>query len=186
MRIGIIGAGGIGGVVGGLLANNGYDVTLIDQWHEHVKAIKSNGLIVETQEKTYNTYPKVLSISDLQNHTNLFDVSFVAVKSYDTEWATQLIKIYTNPKTGYFVDFQNGINDHRMASIVGKDKSLGCIITIGAACYEPGKVIRTDNYHLGFKVAEQDGSISNRLRDLKNILGNVAETEMSSDLWGER
>ena len=57
MRIGIIGAGGIGGVVGGLLANNGYDVTLIDQWHEHVKAIKDNGLRVETQKTSYNTYP---------------------------------------------------------------------------------------------------------------------------------
>ena len=27
MRIGIIGAGGIGGVIGGLLSYNGYDVT---------------------------------------------------------------------------------------------------------------------------------------------------------------
>ena len=49
MRIGIIGAGGIGVVIGGLLSYNGYDVTLVDQWEEHVKAIKKNGLIVETQ-----------------------------------------------------------------------------------------------------------------------------------------
>ena len=37
-----------------------------------------------------------------------------------------------------FVNFQNGVNDERMANIVGAKRSLGCIITIGAAAYEPG------------------------------------------------
>ena len=37
MRIGIIGAGAIGSVVGGLLTKAGQDVTLIDQWPEHVE-----------------------------------------------------------------------------------------------------------------------------------------------------
>ena len=31
-RLGIVGAGAIGSVVGGLLAKAGHDVTLIDQW----------------------------------------------------------------------------------------------------------------------------------------------------------
>ena len=39
-RIGIFGAGAIGSVVGGMLARAGHDVTLIDQWPEHVEAIK--------------------------------------------------------------------------------------------------------------------------------------------------
>ena len=47
VRIGIVGAGAIGGNVGGLLAHAGYDVTLVEQWPEHVVAIKKNGLIVE-------------------------------------------------------------------------------------------------------------------------------------------
>ena len=129
---------------------------------------------------------KMVLDSFLDHFSNIFfDASFIAVKSYDTEWATQVMKIYTNPKTGYFVDFQNGINDHRMASIVGKDKSLGSVITIGAACYEPGKVIRTDNYHLGFKVAEQDGSISDRLKDLKISLVMLLR-QKSHLIYGEK
>ena len=40
MRIGIIGVGAIGGVVGGMLTKAGHDVTLIDQWPEHVEAMK--------------------------------------------------------------------------------------------------------------------------------------------------
>ena len=39
-RIGIIGAGAIGCVVGGLLAKAGHDVTLADPWPEHVAQIK--------------------------------------------------------------------------------------------------------------------------------------------------
>ena len=40
-RIGIIGAGAIGCVVGGLLTKAGHDVTLIDQWPEHVEAMQA-------------------------------------------------------------------------------------------------------------------------------------------------
>ncbi|MBI4305253.1 MAG: 2-dehydropantoate 2-reductase, partial [Chloroflexi bacterium] len=43
-RIGIVGAGAIGSVVGGMLTKAGRDVTLIDQWPDHVEAMKKNGL----------------------------------------------------------------------------------------------------------------------------------------------
>jgi ketopantoate reductase len=43
-RIGIIGVGVIGSIVGGLLTKAGHDVTLIDQWPDHVEAMKSVGL----------------------------------------------------------------------------------------------------------------------------------------------
>jgi 2-dehydropantoate 2-reductase len=38
-RIGIVGAGAIGSVVGGMLTRAGHDVTLIDQWPAHVMAM---------------------------------------------------------------------------------------------------------------------------------------------------
>ena len=44
MRIGIIGAGAIGCVVGGMLTKAGRDVTLIDQWPEHVETMRRQGL----------------------------------------------------------------------------------------------------------------------------------------------
>ena len=42
-RIGVLGAGAIGSVVGGMMARAGSDVTLIDQWPEHVEAIRAKG-----------------------------------------------------------------------------------------------------------------------------------------------
>ncbi len=41
-RIAVFGAGGIGGVVGGMLSKAGHDLTLIDTWHEHVTEIQRN------------------------------------------------------------------------------------------------------------------------------------------------
>jgi 2-polyprenyl-6-methoxyphenol hydroxylase-like FAD-dependent oxidoreductase len=40
-RIVVVGAGAIGGYTGGQLAHNGFDVTLIDPWPEHIEAIRN-------------------------------------------------------------------------------------------------------------------------------------------------
>jgi len=186
MHIGIMGAGGIGSVVGGLLSKGGHDITLIDQWPEHVEKIKTDGLIVETREGEFLTHPKAIHLHELQLETVPFDAAFIAVKSYDTEWATTMMLRYVDPDHGVFVDFQNGINDERMAAIAGVERSLACIITISAACYEPGRGIRTDVNSPGFKIAEHDGSDTTRARELVEVMNAVEVTEFSNDLWGER
>ena len=43
-RIAVVGAGALGGYVGGNLAHQGHDVTLIDPWPENVETIRSRGL----------------------------------------------------------------------------------------------------------------------------------------------
>ena len=48
-RSAIIGAGAIGGNVAGPLHLHGFDVTLIDQWPEHVQAVRAHGLKVVRQ-----------------------------------------------------------------------------------------------------------------------------------------
>jgi 2-dehydropantoate 2-reductase len=73
-----------------------------------------------------------------------FDAVFIAVKSYDTEWAVALGLQYLRKPDGVIVDFQNGINDDRVAAAAGRERCLGCVITIGAGMYEPGHAIRTD------------------------------------------
>ena len=133
MRIGIVGAGAVGSVVGGLLARGGHDITLIDPWPEHISKIQRDGLIIETPGKTHITHPNAIHICDLPQIHKPFEAAFIAVKSYDTIWATALMLNYVAHPDGFFVDFQNGINDERMSSVAGKERSLGCVITIGVA-----------------------------------------------------
>ncbi len=185
VRIGIVGAGAIGGNVGGMLAHAGYDVTLVEQWPEHVVAMKENGLIVERRGEELVTHPTALHIHELQFVTTPFDWVFVAVKARDTEWSTMLMMPYL-AEGGTVVDFQNGINDERVASVAGVERTMGAVITIGAGCYEPGRVVRTDSNALGFKVGELDGSDSARAHELASIMNHVENTEVTTDLMGER
>src|SRR5436309_2467219 len=89
-RIGIVGSGAIGSVVGGLLTRAGHDVTLIDQWPEHVEAMKKVGLRLSGTCGEHVVAVKALHLHEAQSVTAPFDAVFIAVKSYDTEWATHL------------------------------------------------------------------------------------------------
>src|SRR5215470_6316201 len=185
-RIGILGAGAIGSVVGGLMTRAGHDVTLIDQWPEHVDAMKAKGLRLSGTIGDFVVPVRALHIHELQTVTEPFDAVIVAVKSYDTEWATAMALPYLREPDGVVVDFQNGINDTRVAAVAGPHRALGCVITISAGMYEAGHAMRTDTATLGFKIGEHDGKDTARARELARILGAVAETKVTSNLWGER
>ena len=185
-RIGIVGAGAIGCVVGGLLTKAGRDVTLIDQWPEHVEAMKTRGLRLSGTCGDHTIPVRALHLHEVQSLREPFDLAFVAVKSYDTEWATQLGLAYLRRPGGVVVDFQNGINDERVAAVAGRERTLGCVITISAGLYEPGHATRTDTGLVGFKVGEHDGADSARARDLARILNEVAPSTVTTNLWGER
>ena len=185
-RIGIVGAGAIGCVVGGFLAKARRDVTLIDQWPEHVEAMKTHGLRLGGTSGEHRVPVRALHIHEAQAIGEPFDAVFIAVKSYDTEWATQLGVRYLRRPDGVVVDFQNGVNDERVAAVAGRERTLGCVITIGAGLYEPGYALRTDSGTVGFKIGELDGSDSARARELAQLMNAVAPSQVTTNLWGER
>lgn len=184
MRILIMGAGAIGGNVGAPLAKAGYDVTLIDQWPEHVEAMKANGLRVSSTAGDYTVPVKALHLHEAQALGEPFDAVFLAVKGYDTEWATVFAMRFLKPD-GVVVVFQNGINDERVAAVAGRERTLGCVITIGAGLYEPGHVIRTDTAG-GFKIGELDGADTERAGRLVEAVNHAAPTKLTTNLFGER
>ena len=186
MRIGIIGAGAIGCVVGGLLTKAGHDVTLVDQWPEHIETMKQRGLRLSGTCGEHTIPVKALHIHELQGVAAPFEAVFVAVKSYDTEWAAQMALAYLKQPDGVVVDFQNGVNDERVASVVGKARCLGCVITIGAGMYEPGHAMRTDSGSVGFKIGEHDGRDTPRAQALARVMNDVAGAKVTTNLWGER
>jgi 2-dehydropantoate 2-reductase len=185
ITIGIVGAGAIGCVVGGLLTKAGHDVTLIDQWPEHVETMRRRGLRLTGTCGDHTIAVKALHVHEAQSIAEPFDLVFVAVKSYDTEWATRLGVQYLKDD-GLVVDFQNGINDHRVAAVAGAHRTLGCVITIGAGMYEPGVAMRTDSGHVGFKIGEHDGRDTERARRVAELLTAVAGAKVTTNLWGER
>jgi 2-dehydropantoate 2-reductase len=84
------------------------------------------------------------------------------------------------------VDFQNGINDERVAAVAGRERTLGCVITIGAGLYEAGHAMRTDSQSVGFKIGELDGRETARARKLAEVMNAVAGSTVTTNLFGER
>jgi len=185
-RIGIIGAGAIGSIVGGMLTKAGHDVTLMEQWPEHVEAMKKVGLRLSGTCGEHVVPVKALHIHEMQALREPFDYVFISVKSYDTEWATAMAVAHLRKPDGVVVDFQNGINDERVAGVAGRERTLGCVITISAGMYEAGHAIRTDTGSVGFKIGEHDGRDTPRAREIARFMNDVAPTKVTTNLWGER
>ncbi|MDA8050989.1 MAG: hypothetical protein M0002_13465 [Rhodospirillales bacterium] len=89
-RIAVVGAGAVGGYVGGHLARNGFDVTLIDPWPEHIEAIRADGLRLAgvTAEEACTVRVPTLHLTEVQglSKERPIDIAFVSVKSYCGFW----------------------------------------------------------------------------------------------------
>jgi 2-dehydropantoate 2-reductase len=190
-RMVFVGAGAVGGYVGGHIARAGEDVTLIDPWPEHIDVIKREGIRLSGTQGEHTVRVKALHVHEVQG---LFkqpaDIAFICTKSYDTEWATMLIKPYLAPD-GFAVSLQNSINEERIAGILGWGKVVGCIAsTIGVDAYQAGHVRRTlqpgGAGYTVFRVGEVHGRITPRVQELVQVLGAVDSAKATSNLWGER
>ena len=194
-RIAIVGTGALGGYVGGYLAHHGEDVTLIDMWPEHIEAIRSRGLELDgvtPEEKFTVTSAKTMHLTEVQSRAKQkpVDIAFVAVKSYDTEWATALIKPYLAPD-GYVVSLQNCLNEERVAGVVGWGRTLGTVASmISVNLYEPGRIRRTvekgGDKHTIFRVGEVHGAVTKRVEELVALFRLIDSSKPTTNLWGER
>ena len=190
----IVGAGALGGHVGGYLTRNGERITFVDIWPEHVEVMRRDGLTLrgQTAPENFTTKVKAWHITELQEAAKAepFDIAFVSMKSYDTLWATEMIKQYLAPD-GFIVSLQNSINEERIASVVGWGKTVGCIAsTIAVELVKPGLVQR--NVQLGganhtvFRIGEPHGRITPRVKEIAEMLSVVDSTKTTENLWGER
>src|SRR3982074_2492396 len=113
-RIAIVGAGAVGGYAGAHMVQAGEDVTFIDPWPEHVEHMRKHGLRVTHAKDVaeFSVPVRALHITDAQRlaKERPVDIAFVCMKSYDTAWATALIRQYLAPD-GYVVSLQNCMNE---------------------------------------------------------------------------
>jgi 2-dehydropantoate 2-reductase len=193
-RIAIVGAGAVGGYLGGHLARTGQDVTLIDPWPEHIETIRARGLHLSgmTDEETCMVKVPTMHLTEVQSISKQkpIDIAIVAVKSYDTEWATTLIRPYLSAE-GYVVSAQNSINEEKIASVVGWGRTIGCAVAnnFGVDLYEPGRIRRTmprDFNYPSLFVGEVHGRVTPRVEELRDMFSALDGAEVTTNLWGVR
>jgi 2-dehydropantoate 2-reductase len=193
-KIAIVGAGAVGAYAGAHMVQAGEDVTYIDPWPENVEAIRADGLRVThiRDVEPFTVKPRALHLTEAQQLAKEapIDIAFVCMKSYDTAWATAMIKQYLAPG-GYVVSLQNCMNEETIAGIVGWGKTLGSIASsITVELHAPGQVRRaagkSGSRHTVFRVGEVHGRITDRAKEVCALVANADSAMVTENLWGER
>jgi 2-dehydropantoate 2-reductase len=193
-KIVIMGAGAVGGYTGAHMVQAGEDVTFIDPWPEHVEHMREHGLRVThaTKEPEFTVPVRALHVTDAQQlaKEKPVDIAFVCMKSYDTAWATTLIKQYLAPDA-YVVSLQNCMNEEAIAGVVGWGKTLGCIASsITVNLPEPGHIHRGaakhGAAHTVFRAGEVHGRITKRAEEVCRLVAYADSAKVTENLWGER
>lgn len=193
-RVVIVGAGAVGGYIGAHMTKAGHDVTMVDPWPEHVEIMRTRGMEISgmTPQEAFTQKMKAIHLTELQNtiKERPVDIAFIAVKSYDTIWATHMIAPYLAPE-GFVVSSQNCVNEERIAGVVGWGKVVGCMVGNNYAVdlYEPGKIRRTmpkTGQVASLEVGEVHGRITPRITELAEMLQSVDKSKTTTNLWGVR
>ncbi len=190
-RIAFMGAGAVGSYLGAFFTKAGYGPTLIDMWPEHVETMRNQGLRAVGNGGDFTVMVDAMHLTEVQNIREPFDIIFIAMKSYDTEWATHFIKRHLAP-TGFMVCSQNSINDETIARIVGYERVVGLIMsTISVNLMRPGYVERgtpmgRDRGYDIFRAGELSGAITPRVKQIAELMDCVDSSRVTSNLWGER
>ena len=190
-KILFVGAGAIGSYLGAFLSRAGHDVTLIDPWAEQVETVRRQGIAVTGPHDPFTARPKIVHLHEAQRLPRDFEVAFVAMKVYDTAWATQLALRHVGPG-GVIVASQNCWPDPIAASVAGAERCLGLVMSkIGVALWTPGQVERgmekgAGKGHDVFRVGEHDGRVTPRAQEIAEILSVVDGSQVTGNLRGER
>ena len=160
-KVAILGAGAMGCLFGGLLAEKGLDVVLIDVWKDHVNEINSKGL-----KMMGHGGDRIIKIKATTEPQKLDKVDAIIVMCKATALKTALTnaKNIIGDKT-MLMSFQNGIgHEEIMQEIAGKEKVLGGSTTQAASVQGPG--IIQNHASLPSWIGEYDGGASERVKDL--------------------
>jgi 2-dehydropantoate 2-reductase len=157
MRIVIIGAGALGGLVGAQLTQGGEDVTLVEINEARVKELRKSGLHVSegTKDEVRVDLKVALAVEGLP----AADLVFISVKSYQTEAALQASLPVIGPDT-FVLSMQNGVgNTDTMAGIIPPRQILSGITYHSIQHTGPSRI----RYRAGIKpiqIAPYDGNVT--------------------------
>ena len=166
MKITIIGAGAMGSVYAGLLADAGNEVHVVDLWQEHIDAINNTGLRVAGASGDR-------VVTNLHAHTSPLDIGvcdlvIIATKASGVSAAADSAKPLIDPHT-ILLTIQNGLGagERIKAAIHNENILLGVAGGFGASMKGPGYA-----HHNGMeliRVGEMEGGITKRVSKVAEI-----------------
>ncbi|MFX1376510.1 MAG: ketopantoate reductase family protein [Promethearchaeota archaeon] len=154
LRIGFIGAGSIGSLFGGYLANirsKIYELEVIFfSTREHAEAINKDGLRIQKKQEVKKineiiAYENEKFIKETMenDYSYKFDYLFLTTKTYDIKKAIIQYKEILDA-SNWLVILQNGVGNEDIISIyLSKSKLIRAVTSNGAFLKSPGNLIHT-------------------------------------------
>lgn len=181
-RIAVLGSGANGTSIGVDLARAGVDVVLIDQWPEHIAAMRKTGARIEMPDETLLQPVRAFNLCDVCTFREPFDIVLLVAKAYDTRWHCQLIEPYLKDD-GLIAGVQNGMSVDTIAEVVGPQRTMGCVIEISSMMFEPGIVERhSPPPRSWFAVGSIDPATKGREHEVADLLKLAGSVEIVDDI----
>jgi len=184
MKIGIYGAGAVGGYLAVQLALAGHEVTCVARG-EHLAAMKANGLKLRIGDEERVAK---MNCTDDASEAGPQDYLIVALKAHQAYDAAERFVPMLGPDTPvvtamngvpwwYFYKLPGKFENHRLESVdpggwqwktLGPWRAIGCVVYPATEIVEPGVI--QHKYGDKFTLGEPDGSISERSERLSAAL----------------
>jgi 2-dehydropantoate 2-reductase len=182
-KVVVVGAGAMGGLFGGLLAEGGLDVTLVDSWPEHIAAIKADGLRIVGVGG--DRAIKVEATTNAGDVTSA-DVVLFQCKAFANEAAANSVKHLFGGST-VAITFQNGLgNEETLGRVLGQTNVLGGLTAQAGLAEGPGVVRNFGD--LPTYIGEMAGGLSERAAAIaaaftRHGLPVTASADIKRDKW---
>jgi 2-dehydropantoate 2-reductase len=184
MRVVVVGTGGVGGMLGGLLAHSGVEVAFVARGKQ-LEAMRTQGLQIESPRATFHL--TAVEASDDPSQLAPADVVLVAVKSWQVaDVAASLRPLLA--RGGYVVPLENGVEAApTLEAGLGKQHVAGGFCAMLAWLERPGLIQHTGatlRVVLGERGAKAGASGgSPRLEALAQLLAAAkVDVEISNDI----
>ncbi len=203
MRICVVGAGAIGGLMAAKLSQAGNDVTVIDQG-AHLTAIQQDGLKLIWEDGS-EIVAKLKAVGSAKE-AGPQDLVILAVKAHfldqvarDVETLldndTMIMTVQNGMPWWYFHNFSGPLNGTRLKTLdpsgvldryIPGNRIVGCVVYPAAAVTEPGVIKHVEGDR--FPVGELDGSESARIQKLHDLLVDAGFRsrvldDIRSEIW---
>ena len=186
MKIGVIGAGGVGGYFGARLHAAGEEVTFV-QRGEHGAAMRARGLRVISPLGDLALPDPVVLAPGEAGAAGPVDLVLVTVKSIHTESAADAAAAMTGPHTAV-LSLQNGVeNEDLLAARLGAGRVLGGLCYILSLIESPG-VVRHAMKTARIEFGERGGGASPRVEAFRSACENagveaVVMEDIEAAIW---
>lgn len=133
----VVGAGGMGALFGAILAEGGLEVTLVDTDHDHIDAIRRDGLRISGLGGDRS---RMIAAEHDVARVETADIVLVQCKGTATREAA-LAMTHLADAGASFISFQNGLgNEDILAEILGEQNVLGGLTAMAGARTGPGRI----------------------------------------------